>query len=53
MNVISLCVCNRYLVGVEPPVLRLEYPADSAPRYVSAVQRAQPDHPPLQNLVYL
>ncbi|XP_075969615.1 smg6 nonsense mediated mRNA decay factor isoform X2 [Anticarsia gemmatalis] len=41
---------TEYLVGVEPPVLRLEYPADAAPRYVSAVQRVQPSHPPLQHL---
>lgn len=46
------CVWNRYLVGVEPPVLKLEYPAGAQPRYVSAVQRA-PQHrapaPPLVN----
>lgn len=41
---------TEYLVGVEPPVLRLEYPADAAPRYVSAVQRIQTNHPPLQHL---
>ncbi|XP_063821793.1 telomerase-binding protein EST1A isoform X2 [Ostrinia nubilalis] len=41
---------TEYLVGVEPAVLRLEYPAGAAPRYVSAVQRAQPLHPPLQHL---
>ncbi|CAB3242237.1 unnamed protein product [Arctia plantaginis] len=41
---------TEYLVGVEPPVLRLEYPVESSPRYVSAVQRVQPTHPPLQHL---
>ncbi|XP_053625221.1 telomerase-binding protein EST1A isoform X2 [Plodia interpunctella] len=41
---------TEYLVGVEPPVLRLEYPGDAPPRYVSAVQRLQPNHPPLQHL---
>ncbi|XP_026745637.1 telomerase-binding protein EST1A isoform X2 [Trichoplusia ni] len=41
---------TEYLVGVEPPVLRLEYPAGAAPRYISAVQRVQPHHPPLQQL---
>ncbi|KAJ8725669.1 hypothetical protein PYW08_003852 [Mythimna loreyi] len=41
---------TEYLVGVEPPVLRLEYPSDAAPRYVSAVQRVQPLHAPLQQL---
>ncbi|CAG9783765.1 unnamed protein product [Diatraea saccharalis] len=41
---------TEYLVGVEPPVLRLEYPAGAPPRYVSAVQRAQPLHQPLQHL---
>nr|XP_049695353.1 telomerase-binding protein EST1A isoform X2 [Helicoverpa armigera] len=41
---------TEYLVGVEPPVLRLEYPADAAPRYVSAVQRVQPLLTPLQQL---
>ncbi|KAI5637980.1 est1 DNA/RNA binding domain-containing protein [Phthorimaea operculella] len=39
-----------YLVGVEPPVLTLEYPANAAPRYVSAVQRAPANNPPLQHL---
>ncbi|XP_013186546.1 telomerase-binding protein EST1A isoform X2 [Amyelois transitella] len=41
---------TEYLVGVEPPVLRLEYPGDAPPRYVSAVQRVQPNHPPLHHL---
>ncbi|XP_052757427.1 uncharacterized protein LOC113517389 isoform X2 [Galleria mellonella] len=41
---------TEYLVGVEPPVLRLEYPASAPPRYVSAVQRVQPHNPPLQHL---
>ncbi|XP_022819542.1 telomerase-binding protein EST1A isoform X3 [Spodoptera litura] len=41
---------TEYLVGVEPPVLKLECPADASPRYVSAVQRAQPLHAPLQQL---
>ncbi|XP_045542788.1 uncharacterized protein LOC106720366 [Papilio machaon] len=41
---------TEYLVGVEPPVLRLEYPAGESPRYVSAVQRTKPNYPPLQNL---
>ncbi|XP_049867626.1 telomerase-binding protein EST1A isoform X2 [Pectinophora gossypiella] len=37
---------TEYLVGVEPPVLRLEYPAGAPPRYVSAVQTA-PQHLPV------
>ncbi|CAG4989650.1 unnamed protein product [Parnassius apollo] len=41
---------TEYLVGVEPPVLKLEYPADASPRYVSAVQKTQPQYPPLQQL---
>ncbi|CAH0406478.1 unnamed protein product [Chilo suppressalis] len=41
---------TEYLVGVEPPVLSLEYPSGAPPRYVSAVQRAQPLHQPLQHL---
>ncbi|KPI91498.1 Telomerase-binding protein EST1A [Papilio xuthus] len=41
---------TEYLVGVEPPVLRLEYPAGESPRYVSAVQRTKPHYPSLQNL---
>ncbi|CAH0720855.1 unnamed protein product, partial [Brenthis ino] len=41
---------TEYLVGVEPPVLKLEYPAGAQPRYVSAVQRTQPNYPPLQQL---
>ncbi|KAJ0180547.1 hypothetical protein K1T71_003951 [Dendrolimus kikuchii] len=41
---------TEYLVGVEPPVLRLEYPPDASPRYVSAVLRVQHSHPPLQHL---
>ncbi|XP_072943401.1 uncharacterized protein Smg6 isoform X2 [Epargyreus clarus] len=41
---------TEYLVGVEPPVLKLEYPADAQPRYVSAVERAQPHYPQLQHL---
>ncbi|XP_068629473.1 telomerase-binding protein EST1A isoform X1 [Battus philenor] len=41
---------TEYLVGVEPPVLKLEYPPDASPRYVSAVQRAQQQYSPLQNL---
>ncbi|GBP48123.1 hypothetical protein EVAR_74628_1 [Eumeta japonica] len=35
---------TEYLVGVEPPVLKLEYPAGEPPRYVSAVERAAPAH---------
>ena len=38
-------------MGVEPPVLKLEYPAGAQPRYVSAVQPTQPQYPPLQQLV--
>ncbi|CAH2073901.1 unnamed protein product, partial [Iphiclides podalirius] len=41
---------TEYLVGVEPPVLKLEYPSGASPRYVSAVQKTQPQYPPLQNL---
>ncbi|CAK1581884.1 unnamed protein product [Parnassius mnemosyne] len=41
---------TEYLVGVEPPVLKLEYPADASPRYVSAVQKTQPQYSPLQQL---
>ncbi|KAI8434949.1 hypothetical protein MSG28_003416 [Choristoneura fumiferana] len=41
---------TEYLVGVEPPVLRLEYPNNGAPRYVSAVQHAPAHHAPLQHL---
>ncbi|XP_034840495.1 uncharacterized protein Smg6 isoform X2 [Maniola hyperantus] len=41
---------TEYLVGVDPPVLKLEYPAEAQPRYVSAVQRTQPSYPPLQQL---
>ncbi|XP_037869133.1 telomerase-binding protein EST1A isoform X2 [Bombyx mori] len=41
---------TEYLVGVEPPVLRLEYPTDAPPRYVSAVQKTKPQHQPLQLL---
>ncbi|KAL4710757.1 hypothetical protein ACJJTC_004402 [Scirpophaga incertulas] len=41
---------TEYLVGVEPPVLKLEYPPDAPPRYVSAVQKVQPLHQPLQHL---
>ncbi|XP_041977684.1 uncharacterized protein LOC121732012 [Aricia agestis] len=41
---------TEYLVGVDPPVLKLEYPSDAQPRYVSAVQRTQPAYPPLTQL---
>ncbi|XP_047988294.1 telomerase-binding protein EST1A [Leguminivora glycinivorella] len=40
---------TEYLVGVDPPVLRLEYPTSGAPRYVSAVQHVQ-HHTPLRHL---
>ncbi|CAK1552021.1 unnamed protein product [Leptosia nina] len=42
---------TEYLVGVEPPVLKLEYPAGAQPRYVSAVQHTQTNYPQLQHLV--
>ncbi|XP_052737444.1 telomerase-binding protein EST1A isoform X3 [Bicyclus anynana] len=41
---------TEYLVGVEPPVLKLEYPTGAQPRYVSAVLRTEPKYPPLQQL---
>ncbi|XP_045491287.1 uncharacterized protein LOC123691097 isoform X2 [Colias croceus] len=41
---------TEYLVGVEPPVLKLEYPTDAQPRYVSAVQQIQPNYTQLQHL---
>ncbi|XP_047510080.1 uncharacterized protein LOC125052988 isoform X2 [Pieris napi] len=41
---------TEYLVGVDPPVLKLEYPAGSQPRYVSAVQHTQVNYPQLQHL---
>ncbi|XP_050345669.1 telomerase-binding protein EST1A [Nymphalis io] len=41
---------TEYLVGVEPPVLKLEYPDGSQPRYVSAVQHAKVNYAPLQQL---
>ncbi|XP_039746843.1 uncharacterized protein LOC120624394 isoform X1 [Pararge aegeria] len=41
---------TEYLVGVEPPVLKLEYPTGAQPRYVSAVLRSEPKFPPLQQL---
>ncbi|KAJ2952733.1 hypothetical protein O0L34_g7085 [Tuta absoluta] len=41
---------TEYLVGVEPPVLTLEYPSNAAPRYVSAVQRAPAHNTALQHL---
>ncbi|XP_038215946.1 telomerase-binding protein EST1A [Zerene cesonia] len=41
---------TEYLVGVEPPVLKLEYPTDAQPRYVSAVQQTQINYTQLQHL---
>lgn len=50
-NVLIYNCFTRYLVGVEPPVLKLEYPTGAPPRYVSAVQNAPVTNLPLQNLV--